>query len=234
MPVIQAQEMTVQQQALRIELLNELEWEPRLAASRLDVTVGHGGVVTLTGVVESYAQKVAAERAVKRVRGVHAVVNEIDVKLPAANERTDSQLAEAVGEALAWDVLVPHETIRAAISDGWVRLEGAVDWQFQRTAGEEAVHRLTGIRGVTNWITVKPPPVEDVKTREHVWASIWAALERSADVEATGIDVEAHHGKVVLRGRVHSWTEREAALAAAWAAPGVASVDDQLLVCSDV
>jgi len=231
MPVTQAREITVQQQALRGEVLDELEWEPRLGGSQLDVGVGHDGVVTLSGIVESYAQKIAAERAVKRVKGVNAVVNDVDVRLPAAHERTDPALAEAVVEVLEWDVLVPHEMIRATVSDGWVRLEGTVDWQFQRTAAEEAVHRLTGVKGVTNLVTVKPPAAgEDLQARQEVRARIRAALERSAEVEAKAIDVEAHRGKVVLRGRLRSWAEREAVLAAAWAAPGVATVDDQLQV----
>ena len=233
MPTTQEWEMNVQQQVLRRQLLDELQWEPRLGATRLDVTVGHDGVVTVAGIVQSYAQKVAAERAVKRVKGVHGVVNDVDVRLPMAHERTDAELAEAVVEVLELDVLVPHEAIWATVSDGWVRLEGVVDWQFQRTAAEEAVHRLTGVKGVTNRITVKPPAAdEDVTARAQVRSGIRAALERSADVEAKGIDVEAHHGRVILRGRVHSWAEREAALAAAWAAPGVATVDDHLEVGS--
>ena len=222
--------MNVQQEARRRELLDELEWEPKLGASRLDVTVAHDGVVTISGVVANYAQKVAAEHAVRRVKGVHAVVNDVDVKLPTAHERTDARLAEAVVEALEQDVLVPDERIRARVADGWVRLDGDVEWHYQRAAAEEAVHRLTGVKGVTNLIAVNPQAAadEDVKARERVRVGIRAALERSAQLEAGNIEVEAHHGKVVLRGRVHSWAERQAAEAAAWAAPGVAAVDDRL------
>lgn len=223
--------MNVQQQALRRELIEELEWDRSLGASRLDVAVAHDGVVTLTGVVESYARKVAAERAVKRVKGVHAVVNDVDVKLPMSHERTETELADAVVQALERDVLVPHEKIQARVSEGWVRLEGDVDWNYQRTAAEEALHRLTGVKGISNLITVTPQmAAEDVQAREQVREGIRAALERRADLEAKDIEVEAHHGRVVLRGRVHSWTERDAAEAAAWAAPGVAAVDDELQV----
>lgn len=223
--------MTASQAALRSDLLDELDWEPKLGKSKIDVVVGHDGVVTLTGVVANYAQKVAAERAVKRVKGVHAVVNDLDVKLPAAHQRTDAELAEAVVEALEWDVLVPHEKIRARVSDGWVRLEGDVEWQYQRAAAEEAIHHLTGLKGVTNMIRVEPQTAnEDVKAREEVQARIAAALERNADLEAENIEVEAHQGRVVLRGRVHSWAERDAVEAAAWAAPGVGAVDDRLRV----
>jgi osmotically-inducible protein OsmY len=225
--------MNTQQGTLRSELLDELEWEPRLDTSRLAVTVAHDGVVTLSGIVANYAQKVAAERAVKRVKGVHAVVNDVDVKLLTAHERTDTQLAEAVVEALERDVLVPQERIGAHVSEGWIRLEGDVEWHYQRTAAEEAVFRLTGVKGVTNLITVKPDLAEeDVQAREGVRARIRAALERSADLEAENIEVEAHQGKVVLRGRVYSWTERDAAEAAAWAAQGVATVENRLHVGS--
>lgn len=223
--------MNVQQQALQRELLEELEWEPRLDASRIEVTVAHDGVVSLTGLVRSYAAKVAAERAVKRVKGVHVVINDLDVQLPMLHERTDTAIGEAVVRALEWDVLVPHDKIRTRVSDGWVRLEGEVDWNYQRTAAEEAVHRLTGVKGVTNLVTVLPQAAsEDVKTREDVKAAIEAALRRSAEVEAQNIEVATQHGKVVLRGRVHSWAERDAVEAAAWAAPGVATLDDRLQV----
>jgi osmotically-inducible protein OsmY len=223
--------MNAQQLALQRELLEELEWEPRLDASRIEVAVAHDGVVTMTGVVNSFAAKVAAERAIKRVRGVLAVVNDLDVKLPTSHARTDTQIGEAVVRALEWDVLVPHEKIHARVSDGWVRLEGEVDWNYQRTAAEEAVHRLTGVKGVTNLVTVLPQAAgEDVKTREDVKTAIEAALRRSAEVEAQNIEVATHHGNVVLRGRVHSWAERDAAEAAAWAAPGVATLDDRLQV----
>lgn len=223
--------MNIQQADLRSELLKELEWEPRLDASRIEVVVGHDGVVSLTGLVRSYAAKVAAERAVKRVKGVHVVINDLDVQLPMSHERTDVEVGEAVVRALEWDVLVPHEKIRARVSDGWVRLEGEVDWNYQRTAAEEAVHRLTGVRGITNLITVLPQVAnEDVKTRDDVRAAIEAALKRSAEVEAEHIVVTTHHANVVLRGRVHSWAERDAAEAAAWAAPGVATLDDRLQV----
>lgn len=223
--------MNVQPEALQGDLLKELEWEPRLDASRIDVAVADDGVVSLTGLVRSYAAKVAAERAVKRVKGVQVVVNDLDVQVPMSHERTDTEIGEAVARALEWDVLVPHDKIRARVSDGWVRLEGEVDWNYQRTAAEEAVHRLTGVKGITNLITVLPQVAnEDVKTRDDVRAAIEAALKRSAEVEAEHIVVMTHHGNVVLRGRVHSWAERDAAEAAAWSAPGVATLDDRLLV----
>ena len=186
------------------------------------------GVVTLTGVVTSYAEKVAAERAAKRVRGVHAVVNDIDVKLPMSHERNDGDIADAVVQALEWNVLVPRGTIDVRVSDGWVRLEGAVDRNDERTAAEEAVQHLAGVKGITSRITVKPHvTIDDVRER------IEAALRRNAEVEARHIRVEARDGKVVLRGHVQSWGERAAAEVAAWVAPGVTAVDDELEVESE-
>jgi osmotically-inducible protein OsmY len=153
------------------------------------------------------------------------VVNDIDVKLPMSHERSDADIADAVVQALEANVLVPHDAIDVRVSDGWVRLEGAVDWNYHRTGAEEAVQQLPGVRGVTNLITVKPQvTIHDVRER------IEAALRRNADLEAHRIKVEARDGKVILRGHVQSWAERAAAEAAAWAAPGVTTVEDELLV----
>lgn len=178
--------MNVQEAALQREVRRELEWEPRLGSSTVDVGVAAHGVVTLTGVVKSYAEKVAAERAAKRVRGVHAVVNDVDVKLPMSHERNDADIADAVVQALEWNVLVPHDTIEARVSEGWVRLEGVVDWNYQRAAAEESVQRLAGVKGVTNLITVKPRmTVHDVRER------IERALGRNAELTAHRLKVEA-------------------------------------------
>lgn len=136
--------MNVQEATLRREVVQELEWEPTLGSSVVDVGVAAHGVVTLSGVVKSYAEKVAAERAAKRVRGVRAVVNDVDVNLPMSHERNDADIAAAVVQAHEWDVLVPHDAIESRVSDGWVRLEGAVDWNYQRAAAEEGVQHLAG------------------------------------------------------------------------------------------
>lgn len=217
--------MNVQEAALQREVRQELEWEPRLGSSAVDVSVAAHGVVTLAGVVKSYAEKVAAERAAKRVRGVHAVVNDVDVKLPMSHERNDADIADAVVQALEWNVLVPHDTIEARVSEGWVRLEGVVDWNYQRAAAEESVQQLAGVKGVTNLITVKARvTVHDVRER------IEAALGRNAELTAHRIKVEAQGGNVILRGQVQSWGERAAAESAAWGAPGVTTVNDELQV----
>jgi len=210
---------------LRQDVLAELDWEPKLGTSQVEATVSDHGVVSLTGLVRSYAQKVAAERAARRVRGVHAVVNDIDILLPMTHERSDSAIAEAVVRALEWDVLVPHDAIDVRVSDGWVRLSGAVDWNYQRTTAADAVKFLAGVKGITNGITVRPRVmVPDVKTR------IEAALRRNAEVEAHGITVYLQDSTVTLRGHVQSLVERAAAESAAWAAPGVTTVKNELQI----
>lgn len=212
-------------QDLRQQLLEELDWEPRLGASQVDVKVSDHGVVTLTGLVKSYAEKVAAERATRRVRGVHAVVNDIDILLPMTHERSDPGIAEAVVHALEWNVLVPHDAINVRVADGWVRLSGTVDWNYQRAAAADAVKFLTGVKGITNRITVRPRVmVPDLKAR------IESALLRNAEVEAHGISVHLQDNTVTLRGHVQSLAERAAAESAAWGAPGVTTVKNELAV----
>jgi osmotically-inducible protein OsmY len=213
-------------QDLRQQLLEELDWEPKLGTSQVDVKISDHGVVTLTGLVKSYAEKVAAERAARRVRGVHAVVNDIDILLPMTHERSDPAIAEAVARALEWDVLVPHD-VEVRVSDGWVRLSGTVDWNYQRAAAAEAVQFLAGVKGITNLIAVKPRVlVPDVRER------IETALRRNAEVEAHRISVHLRDATVTLRGHVQSWAERAAAEAAAWAAPGVTTVENELEIDS--
>jgi osmotically-inducible protein OsmY len=214
-------------QDLRQQVLEELDWEPKLGRSQVDATVSDHGIVSLTGLVKSYAEKVAAERAARRVRGVHAVVNDIDILLPMTHERSDPAIAEAVVRALEWDVLVPHDVIDVRLSDGWVRLSGTVDWDYQRTAAVDAVQFLTGVKGITNRIAVRPRVmVPDIKAR------IEAALRRNAEVEAHGITVHLQDSAVTLRGHVQSLAERAAAEAAAWAAPGVTTVENELEIDS--
>jgi osmotically-inducible protein OsmY len=210
-------------EGLKQKVLDELEWEPKLGTSQIDANVTGHGIVTLTGLVKSYAEKVAAERAARRVRGVQAVVNDVDVRLPMTHERGDTDIAEVVVRALEWHVLVPHDAIEARVADGWVRLTGMVDWNYQRTAAADAVQSLAGVQGVTNLITVRPRlMVPDVKAR------IEAALRRNAEVEAHHIRVQVQDGTVMLSGHVQSWAERAAAESAAWAAPGVTTVENAL------
>jgi osmotically-inducible protein OsmY/prolyl-tRNA editing enzyme YbaK/EbsC (Cys-tRNA(Pro) deacylase) len=212
--------------ALQQDVIDELAWEPSIDAAAIGVAVEHG-VVTLTGQVASFAEKWTAEYAAKRVAGVRAVADEIMVRLPGTSARTDSDIARAALNALEWDVWVPEQRVAVVVGDGWVKLDGTVDTQHQKLAAERVVRSLTGVKGVTNLIRVTPTvQPADVTTK------ITGALQRSAVLDAHQIQVETHGGKVVLHGTVRSWDERETAERAAWAAPGVAELDNQITVQS--
>ena len=209
---------------LQKDVAEELKWEPRLQEDEIGVAV-KDGVVTLTGFVPDYAQRRTAARAAERVVGVRAVAQELVVKVPEMVHYSDTELAHRVVNALKWDVEVPNEKIQAKVEDGWVLLEGAVDWQYQRSAAERAVRYLGGIKGVTNMVTIAP-----MASPYDVAQRIKAALHRTADVEAKRIEVTAKDGKVVLTGSVRSWPERADIERAAWSASGVMAVDDRLAV----
>jgi osmotically-inducible protein OsmY/prolyl-tRNA editing enzyme YbaK/EbsC (Cys-tRNA(Pro) deacylase) len=210
--------------ALQQDVIEELAWEPSIDAAAIGVAVTDG-VVTLAGDVPSFAEKWTAEYVAKRVAGVRAVADEIAVRLPGTSARTDSDIARAALNALEWDVWVPEERVTVTVSDGWIKLEGTVDTQHQKLAAERAVRALTGVKGVTNLITVTPTvQPADVTTK------IAGAFQRSAVLDARQIQVETHGGRVVLRGNVRTWAERATAERAAWAAPGVAEVENQITV----
>ena len=209
---------------LKQHVQNALDWEPSVDATDIGVSVDEG-VVTLRGNVASYSEKVAAERVALRVYGVKAVANDLTVRLVSHYQRTDTELAQAALAALKWNTVVPKDRVTLVVKDGWITLTGTLDWQYQKDGAARAVRDLTGVKGVTNEIHVKPA----VKTTD-VRDKIEAAFKRSAEIDARRVNVTAQDGKVILSGNVHSWAERQEAERAAWAAPGVTHVDDRLTV----
>jgi osmotically-inducible protein OsmY len=217
--------MTRSDSEIEKDLLDELRWDPALKDDDVAVSV-RDGVVTLGGFVASYADKWRAERIVSRVRGVRAIANDLQVKLPAASERADPDIARAAIDALKWDVVVPSDRITVKVEKGWVTLEGDVEYYFQRVAAERDVRNLTGVKGVTNLIAVhsSQPAPEDIKKR------IKEALQRNAQLDAEHISVEVDKSKAVLRGTVRSYAEWRDAEMAARNAPGISEVDNRLTI----
>ena len=207
---------------LRDRVERQLDWEPEVTSTDLGVATDNG-VVTLTGFVNTYGEKLAAERVTLKTYGVSAVANEIEVK--PLFKKTDTDIASAALDALQVRVDVPHEKIKLAVKGGWITLEGNVDWYYQRNAAEFAVKYLAGVKGVTNSIKLKTQ-VSTIEVKD----KIEEALKRSADVDARRITVQAADGKVTLRGNVRSWFEKVEAGTAAWAAPGVTEVSNQISV----
>jgi osmotically-inducible protein OsmY len=210
---------------LQEDVLEELTWNPQVRPNEVGVSV-EKGIVTLSGWVDSYAKRWAAERAALRVTGVKAVANDLKIRLPHAAERTDADLARAVLDRLAWDAEIPSQGIHVAVSQGWVTLSGEVDYAFQHDAVARAIRHLAGITGVSNQIVVRQtgPVAGDVKQR------IERALVRNAETDANHITVTISGSKAILRGRVRAWVERRAAEASARFAPGITAVDNQIEV----
>ena len=208
------------------DVLEELKWEARVQPNEVGVTV-QDCVVTLTGWVDNYGKKWTAERTAHRVSGVRAVANDIEVRLPTSAERTDADLAGASTRALEWDAFVPIDRLDVTVSRGWVTLKGEVEWEYQRRSAERAVRRLAGVRGLTNLVTVRPgvqPSPPEVRR------SIEDALVRNAETDAGQLTVEVEGDRVILAGPVRSWSEKQEAERVAWSAPGVAAVDNRIVV----
>ncbi|MET8351807.1 MULTISPECIES: BON domain-containing protein [unclassified Micromonospora] len=213
-------------QDIQSAVLDELTWEPRVQPHEIGVTVAEG-VVTLTGRVDSYAKKWAAERAAHRVARVRALANDLTVRLPGEAERADPDLAAAASHALEWDAFVPVEKLQVTVSAGWVTLHGEVEWEYQRRAAERAVTRLTGVRGVSNGITVRPSAVP---AGHNLAERIVDALARAGATEAERISVRVHGDTAVLAGLVHSMPERAEVERVAWSAPGIREVQNHIAV----
>ena len=206
------------------DVKDELTWNPDLDATDIAVSVKKG-VVTLTGFVRSYLDKFEAEAAAKRVAGVVAVANDIEVRMPSVDERPDPEIARDAVAAIKSQLPISSEKIKIVVKNGWITLEGEVEWQYQRSTAEQAVRRIKGVKGVSNTIKLKPQARPSEIKRK-----IQDAFRRSAEVDANRIIVEADGGVVTLKGTVRSWIEREEAERVAWSAPGVTNVVDQIVV----
>jgi osmotically-inducible protein OsmY len=206
------------------DVREELQWDPDLNAEDIAVSV-KDGVVTLAGFTRSYMDRFEAEAAAKRVAGVHAVANDIEVRLPAIDQRPDPDIARDAVAALKSQLPISHDKIKVIVKDGWITLEGAAEWQYQKTTAENAVRKIRGVKGVTNVIQLKPAvQPADIQRK------IQDAFKRSAEVDANRITVEAKGSEVILKGTVRSWMEREEAERVAWSAPGVTHVEDRIVV----
>lgn len=210
---------------LQRDVQAELAWEPSVHEAEIGVAA-KDGVVTLSGYVHSFAEKYIAERAAERVSGVRAIAEDLTVKLPTRFERTDTTIAHDVVNALCTDIQVPDDRIKARVENGWITLDGDVEWQYQKSAAERAVRYLAGVIGVSNRITIQPKRVSTFEVSN----KIKDALRRNAEVDADHIVVEAADGRVTLKGTVRSYAERLDAERAAWAAPGVRSVEDKIAI----
>lgn len=209
---------------LQQDVMAELEFEPSVDHADIGVAV-MDGVVTLSGFVKSFAEKMAAERAARRVRGVHAIAEEIKVRYPSDKKTSDPEIAKRILDLFKWDALIPDDKITVKVENGWVTLTGTVDWFYQGEAARKAAGKISGVTGVSNLTEVRERPrVGDIRDR------ISAAFKRSADIDASTVTVTTDGGKVTLGGKVRAWNERRLAEQAAWAAPGVTKVEDNITV----
>ena len=210
---------------IKADVTAELVWDPAVNATHVGVAVKNG-IVTLSGEVDTYLQKHAVERAVRRVSGVRGIAVDLEVRLAPDHHRSDADIAQAALHALRWHSLVPDDKVKVEVEDGWVTLTGEVDWAYQAASAEQCLHPLVGVRGVTNKMEVWATPVEP----ERVKFLIEDVLERRADREANRIRVSVDEGDVTLTGAVKSWDEKKSILAAVGHAPGVKMIHDHLFI----
>jgi osmotically-inducible protein OsmY len=209
---------------LQRDVIEELEWDPAVDAAHIGVSA-RDGVVTLTGHVPSFSEKLAAESAARRVRGVKAVAQDMEVELPSSKKTADDEIAARAVKMLEWDVVVPPGRIAVTVDHGIVTLAGQVDWKYQRDEAEADIWKLTGVKDVVNTVKVRPQ-LQPTGVQER----IRKALQRSADIAASHVSVAVRDGKVVLTGTVGAWIERQAAERAAWAGPGVIAVENKIKI----
>jgi osmotically-inducible protein OsmY len=212
----------VDDKILRQCIIDELDFDPRIHSANIGVAVD-GGIVTLTGHVPTYPQKAFAEQAVKRVKGVRGLAEELKVQFAGADAFSDEEIAKRAIAILDFNVLVPKGAVTVKVEKGWITLSGEVPWEYERTAATADLRKLRGVMGISNLVTVKPHATTfDVQQR------ITEALKRSAEVEARNVKVNVHDGRVTLEGHVDTWADRQAVERAAWSAPGVHAVEDHV------
>ncbi len=209
---------------LQRDVMDELKWDPRVDHAQIGVTA-KGGVVTLSGFVPTYAEKMAAEKAARRVKGVRAIAEEIEVRFASDPKTADAEIAKRILDSFAWNVTVPDDRLTVKVERGWVTLGGKVDWHYQKVAAHKVAGKIGGVKGIGNLIEVQSrPSVTDVRDR------IMAAFKRSSVVDASHINVLVDGSTVTLGGKVQGWNERQVAERAAWSAPGVTRVDDNIIL----
>ena len=209
---------------IQMDVIQELKWDPSVTHEHIGVAVSDG-IVTLSGTIPSYIEKFAAEKAAQRVGGVKAVVEKIEVQLPGSFHRNDQDIARTIVEQFRWNYQIPDDLVKASVEKGWIELSGEVNWDYQRSAAENAVRGLTGVKGISNKITIKPRAVQPSVIKEN----IEEALKRAAEREANRVVVEVRGTRVILSGKVRSFAELRDVRGAALSAPGVTSVDDNNL-----
>jgi osmotically-inducible protein OsmY len=206
---------------IQTDVMQELKWDPSITHEHIGVAVADG-IVTLSGTVPSYIERSSAERAAQRVSGVKAVVEKIEVKVPGAYHRDDQDIAKAILDQFRWHTQIPDDVVKPRVENGWVELTGEVDWDYQRSAAENAIRNLTGVKGITNRITIKARVAQPFEIK----SKIEEALKRAAEREADRIRIEVQGTRVVLSGKVRSFAELRDVRGAAFSAPGVTAVED--------
>ena len=211
---------------LQQKIVQELEWDPSVDARHITVAVKNG-IVTLGGYVEQFSDKTHAERAVERINGVLAVIDQVELELPGVSHRNDLDIVESALTAMKLNVLIPKDRLKIIAQNGWITLEGSVDWQYQRMAAEDTVRTIRGIKGISNKISIQAEGLKaDIKDK------IRGALVRNAQLDSTQIDIDISGNKATLSGHVRSWSEKHQAEAATWSAPGIAAVENNIVIAS--